>query len=117
MFLLETESIPRTTDELTTALNTSLQRWVRRPGGPMASASGEAAGLVGGVTIDLTGGTIDVDRPPDVKPATPPEPGPSAAQFVLRGAPVRARGVAVNFELSASDVTFDYAATPVASSS
>jgi len=108
MFLLDTESIPRTTDQLTTALNRSLRRWVQRPGAAMASVAGAVPAL-SSVTIDLSGGAIDADHPPDVKPATAPERGPSAARFTVVGKPVSARGVAVNFELLASDVTFDYA--------
>lgn len=109
MFILETTSFPQTIDQLTSALNNSLRKWIKRPGDPMASVSGEFPSL-SSVSIDASGGTVDVDRsPPDVRAATPIVSGPSVARLTVVGKPVRARGAAVALELSAVDVTFGYA--------
>jgi hypothetical protein len=109
MFVLETDEFPKTTEQLTTALNDSLRRWIERAGAPMASATGTYPALLSG-EIDISGGTIAADTPlPDVQPATALEKGLSVKRFRLVGKPLRVRGVAMELELTASDATFAYA--------
>lgn len=109
MFILQTTEFPQSPEQLASALNDSLRRWVQRPGAAMASVNGELPRL-SSITIDLSGGVLDIGRPPpDVQPATTPQPGPSATRFKMIGQPLHTRGVAVAFDLSAVDVTFSYA--------
>lgn len=102
MFTLDADRMPQTTQELADVVGRSVRRWVDRAA---VTIDGELP-TVRSFDVDLTGGTVRTDARPDVATVGPTEPGPAAGAFRVRGRPVRAEGVAADFDLSATGVRF-----------
>jgi hypothetical protein len=110
MFILDTDKIPTTAQELTCAITASLRRSIRLP----ASASpvvltGDLPKLTA-LAVDVSNGQVDTTQPlPDPNVPGNTDAGPSAESFTIQGHPISIEGIALQFDLSARNVAFAYA--------
>lgn len=110
MFVFDTDQIPATSAQLTADITSSLRRKIKLPlGASPVAVAGELPNLAS-LAVDVSDGVIDTNQPlPDPTVPQNAEPGPTAASLVIRGHPITIEEVALEFDLSASDVVFAYA--------
>ena len=103
MFILDTDTIPTSAEELTTAITASLRRSIKLPPGfsPVA-ITGELPNL-DSLTVEVSNGAIDTNQPlPDPNVPGQTEPGPGVKLFAITAHPISIERIPVHFDLSAS---------------
>lgn len=104
MIPLGGNDFPTSHDALADALRSALREYVRLPD-EQSAVTVDADRL----RIDLTGGTLIAGgRPEDAAGVGPTQPGPAFRSFDVLAHPVRAEGGNIHFDLTASDIRFDF---------
>jgi len=110
MFILDTDKILATRQELTAAITTSLRRSIKLPGGAAPVVlTGDLPKLTA-LTVDVSDGAVDTAQPmPDTVTPNKTDPGPTADSFTITGHPISIAEIPLQFDLSAKRVGFAYA--------
>jgi hypothetical protein len=109
MFILDTDQIPATTQELTRAITSSLKKSIRLPTHAVpVKITGNLPSL-STMTVDVSMGEVDTTQPlPDPKPPKDQQPGPTAESITLSGDPIVVEKIPIQFLLSAKKMSFAY---------
>jgi hypothetical protein len=109
MFNLGDHNPPRSAEELAALVTSSLRSYVKLPrGAKPISVKGKYPNLTS-FDIDLSGCAVELSESPAAgKPMGQTLEGPSAESFTVIGKPIRYEQAAVDLELTAKDVQFDF---------
>jgi hypothetical protein len=109
MFILETDQIPTTTQQLTAAIEASLRKAIRLPDASTPVVITGTLPNLSSMVVDVSRGQIDPSQPlPDPTIPVDQHTGPTAESFNILGDPVSIADVALLFKLSARRVAFAY---------
>jgi hypothetical protein len=110
MLILETSQVPASTADLIDVVDRSIRKWIQVPASTqLIQASGQLPRLTS-AAVNLSGGTGDSSRGiPEyvLTPAT--EAGPTIAAARVTAKPLTVDGIAIDFDLTATDLAFGYA--------
>ena len=111
MFPLAGKNFPKSTDELCSAIHDALEEVFKLPrNNDVVACSGGTFPQVKQVKVDLSDATVSLDSPPPIPIAKGKrQTGPSVSKLEVVGQPVRYQTSKAYFELSAQEVSFDFA--------
>ena len=110
MFPLAGKSFPTTADELATAIEGALATVLSlKKGGGGVTVDGKAFPAVRKLKVDVSGAQVSATEPPPKPKATGKrQPGLRVGQLEVIGHPVKYENSALHFDLTASDVEFEF---------
>ena len=111
MFPLAGTSYPRSTDELRTAIRSSLAEVFQLPpGNSVVKIDGGTWPMLGRIVVDLSGAVLKVSEPPPRPiPQGSREPGLTVGELQILGRPIRYATSRLDLGLNARALRFDFA--------
>src|ERR1700730_7102547 len=111
MFPLSGKTFPTNTSELVTAIQQALSQAIAfPPNATPVKAEGGSFPAIDRLLVDLSGATVKLAIPaPPPKPQEPRRPGITAGQFRVTANPILLQQSKAQFDLSAKNVSFDFA--------
>jgi hypothetical protein len=105
MIILDATDLPATAEQLTSLVDRFVRRYVDRLGPAAVKIDGQMPRL-SRVMLDLSGGIVSPNRPPEAEPAGPVVDGPVVDSLSVSAHPITVQGASADFDVSATGVTF-----------